>query len=66
MQAAKDTCGHGLLVFLRRVMGAALVQVPADLISFEGRLLEVELCAVALLSLALQHLSATWCSQQHA
>jgi len=35
-------------MFLRAVMGAAFVQVPADLISFEGRLLEVELCAASL------------------
>ena len=48
MQPAKDSCSHGLFMFLRAVMGAAFVQVPADLISFEGRLLEVELCAASL------------------
>lgn len=48
MQATKDVHGHGLFMFLQTMMGAALLQVPADLISFVGRLLEVELWAVSL------------------
>lgn len=44
MQPTKDTRSHGLFVFLQAVLGAALLQVPADLISSVGRLWEAELC----------------------
>lgn len=43
-QPTKDTCRHGLFVFLRAVLGAALLQVPADRILFVRRLWEAELC----------------------
>lgn len=43
-QPAKDTLSHGLFVFLPAVWGAALLQVPTDLISSVVKLWEAELC----------------------